>query len=297
MTTLQTVATGLSRPEPVTVEYNVNGGRARKTFEDSYEARRFYCAKDKAGKSPRVVREDTPTPGPSPSTTPEGEKESTPQQNSTPEVSEPRVHTKLIAVYVRVSTVSQNEAGQKAAIEDWLRGNGIPASSVEWFVDKASGDTLDRTDFNRLQAAVFAGQISTVVCYKLDRLSRSIREGMNILSDWCARGLRIVSVTQLLDFNGAVGKMLAAVLLGVAEMEQELRKERQAAGIAEARKKGIYKGRKPGTLKAKPERAVELRKQGLATAEIAASLRVSVNTIFRYLRTARPRGNKRRGSK
>ena len=57
--------------------------------------------------------------------------------------------------------------------------------------------------------------------WKLDRLSRNLRDGINVLADWCDKGLRVVSVTQQIDFNGATGKMLAAVLLGVAEMEQE----------------------------------------------------------------------------
>ena len=90
-----------------------------------------------------------------------------------------------------------------------------------------------------------------------------------------------------IDFNGAVGKMLAAVFLGIAEMEQETRKERQKAGIAVAKKKGVYKGRQVGTTKAKPERALELRAKGLSVEEIAKSLGVSLNTAFRYLRQAR----------
>jgi hypothetical protein len=73
-----------------------------------------------------------------------------------------------------------------------------------------------------------------------------------VLCDWCDKGLRVVSVTQQIDFNGTVGKMLGAVLLGIAQMEQETRRERQAAGIAEAKKAGKYKGRKPGTTKATP---------------------------------------------
>jgi DNA invertase Pin-like site-specific DNA recombinase len=98
--------------------------------------------------------------------------------------------------------------------------------------------------------------------------------------------LWVVSVTQQIDFNGAVGKLLAAVLLGIAEMEQETRRERQAAGIAVARKAGKYWGRKTGTTKAKPERAMALRKQGLSVEEIAKSLGVSRNTVFVYLRKA-----------
>jgi DNA invertase Pin-like site-specific DNA recombinase len=77
--------------------------------------------------------------------------------------------------------------------------------------------------------------------------------------------------------------MLAAVLLGIAQMEQETRRERQAAGIKEARKAGKYLGRKVGTTKAAPERARQLRDKGLSAEEIAKSLWVSRNTAFRYL--------------
>ena len=124
-----------------------------------------------------------------------------------------------VGIYVRVSTVGQNEAGQRAEIERWLRGNGIKAA--EWYVDKESGDTLQRADFERLQRDVFNGQITTIIVWKLDRLSRSMRDGINVLCDWLDKGLRFVSVTQEFDFKGAIGKMIAALLFGVAEMEQE----------------------------------------------------------------------------
>lgn len=195
---------------------------------------------------------------------------------------------KRVAVYVRVSTVGQNEAGQRAEIGRWLSGNGIDPASVLWFVDKGkSGDTLKRLEFDRLQAAVFAGEVQTVVVYKLDRLSRRLREGLDVLCSWCERGLRVVSVAQQIDFNGTVGKMIAAVLLGVAEMEQETRRERQAAGIALAKKAGKYRGRKVGTTKAKPARALRLREKGNTADEIAKSLGVSRNTVFRYFRQAK----------
>lgn len=163
----------------------------------------------------------------------------------------------MIGAYVRVSTTGQNEAGQKREIRRWLAGNGIDETSVRWFVDKQTGDNVDRPGFRELQAAVFNGEVQTVVVWKLDRLSRSIRDGVNVLANWCDRGVRVVSVTQQIDFNGATGKMLAAVLLGVAEMEQETRRERQKAGIEAARERGIYSGRKPGTTKAKPDRAAD----------------------------------------
>jgi DNA invertase Pin-like site-specific DNA recombinase len=117
-------------------------------------------------------------------------------------------------------------------------------------------------------------------------MSRSLRDGINVLSEWCDKGLRVVSVTQQIDFNGTVDKMLAAVLLGIAEMEQETRRERQAAGIAAAKKAGKYWGRKSGTTKAKPQDAAKLRAKGLKVEQIAKTLGVSRNTVFRYFRGA-----------
>jgi DNA invertase Pin-like site-specific DNA recombinase len=190
----------------------------------------------------------------------------------------------MVGVYIRVSTLEQNTAGQRAAIKRWLDGNQI--SDVRWFVDKASGDNTERPAFQELQEAIFNGDLQTVVVWKLDRLSRSLRDGINVLADWCDRGLRVVSVTQQIDFNGTLGKMLAAVLLGVAEMEQETRRERQAVGIEAAKKRGVYKGRKPNTFKAKPERARKLREQGLKDHEIATALGVTRRTVQRYLRSS-----------
>lgn len=175
---------------------------------------------------------------------------------------------------------------ERAAIDAWLAGNGIAQESVRWFIDKKSGDNLKRPAFEKLQAAVFAGEVGTICVYKLDRLSRKLREGLDVLCGWCDQGLRVVSVTQQIDFNGTVGKMLAAVLLAIAEMEQETRRERQRAGIEVAKKLGKYAGRAPGTVKASPARAVELRKRGLNADEIATSLGVSRNTVFRYFRQA-----------
>lgn len=192
--------------------------------------------------------------------------------------------SKIVACYVRVSTVGQNEAGQRREMRAWLKGNGI--TGVRWYVDKSTGDNLERAAFEKLQADVFGGKVGTVVVWRLDRLSRNLRDGLNVLCDWCDRKLRVVSVTQQIDFAGTVGKMIAAVLLGVAEMEQETRRERQRAGIEAARERGVYVGRKEGSTKAKPKRAVALREKGLTHEEIATAMGVSRRTVIRYLQAA-----------
>jgi len=149
-------------------------------------------------------------------------------------MSRPKRKQKNVAAYVRVSTVSQNEEGQRAAIERWLDGNGIDAKHVRWFINKQTGANTNHPAFKQLQAAIFNGEVQTVVVYKLDRLSRKLRDGIGVLCDWCDKGLRVVSVTQQIDFAGTVGQMIASVLFAVAEIEQETRRERQAEGNSTA---------------------------------------------------------------
>jgi DNA invertase Pin-like site-specific DNA recombinase len=190
------------------------------------------------------------------------------------------------AVYVRVSTVGQNEAGQRREIQKWLEGNNV--TNAKWYVDKKSGDTLKRPQLEKLQKDIFNGTVKTVVVWRLDRLSRSLKDGVQTLCDWCDKGIRIVSVTQQIDFNGATGKLIASVLFAVAEMEQETRRERQAAGISAAKERGVYTGRQKGAIKAGVDiqRVVKLKKQGLTKDEIAKAVGASVSSVKRYLRIA-----------
>ena len=123
-----------------------------------------------------------------------------------------------------------------------------------------------------------------MVVWKLDRLSRRLRDGVNVLADWCEQGIRIVVVTQQIELDGPVGRMIAALLLGLAEIELEYRRERQEAGIEVARKKGVFLGRRKGTTKGKPSRAAVLRQQGLTVGEIAQALGTSERTVQRYLK-------------
>ncbi len=189
----------------------------------------------------------------------------------------------MYACYCRVSTHRQKNDSQRAEIQRWLANHHIRVSSVRWFEDCESGKSLKRTAFDALQRAIFDGAVKTVVVWKLDRISRRQHEGISLLADWCDRGVRVVVVTQQIDLSGAVGRMVASVLFGLAEIELEFRRERQAAGIAVARKRGIYQGRKKGTTKGKPARAQQLRTQGLSVSEIANALAVSDRTVFRYL--------------
>ena len=188
-----------------------------------------------------------------------------------------------IAVYIRVSTHSQKTANQRADIRRWLTAHGHDPDSVQWFEDKDTGATMQRPGLIALKEAIFAGRVKTVVVWKLDRLARSMREGINILTAWCESGVRVVSVTQQIDLSGTVGHLVAGVLFAIAEIELQNTKERQAAGIAAAKKRGVYRGRARGATKAKPRRAKELKGQGLSAPEIAQAMGISERTVRRYL--------------
>lgn len=193
----------------------------------------------------------------------------------------------MIGVYLRVSSHAQKSDSQQVAICQWLTNHGYALADVRWYEDTETGKTLQRTGFLALQAAIFRGEVKTVVVWKLDRLARSLREGVNVLADWCQREVRVVSVTQQIDLSGTVGHLLASLLFGIAEMELQHIKERQAAGITVAREKGKYQGRKKGTSKANPQRAKVLQAKGCRPKEIAQALNVSERTVFRYLATQR----------
>ena len=188
-----------------------------------------------------------------------------------------------IAVYMRVSTQAQKTDLQEADILCWLVAHGHDLEKVQWFKDHETGKHLSRNGLNALAEAIFAGQVDTIIVWKLDRIARSLKDGVSTLSHWCECGIRVISITQQLDLSGTIGQTIASVLFGIAEIELKTSKERQAAGIALAKKRGVYKGRKKGTMKANPQRAIELAGQGWKPQEIANALGVSKRTIHRYV--------------
>lgn len=192
----------------------------------------------------------------------------------------------MIAVYLRVSSRTQKTDAQRPDIERWLKGQRIKPADVRWFEDKETGKTLDRPAFEELRTAIFNGEVDTVVVWKLDRLSRNQRDGINLIGDWCEQGIRLVSVMQQHDLKGSLGRMIAGIMFSIAEMELDSIRERQAAGIAAAKKRGVYdrlEGRPKGSTKANPKRAKELAAQGLNKSEIARALGVHRHTVSTYL--------------
>lgn len=193
----------------------------------------------------------------------------------------------MIAAYTRVSTDEQNLETQRRVIRDWLALRDLEA---EWFEDKGySGDTLHRPGFKALRKR--DAELSCVVVFRLDRLSRKTAEGVTLLHAWLDRGVRVVSVMESVDLDPAdphmshmIANIIVPILFGLGANEQSVRRQRQLAGIKRAKQEGVYQGRKAGTLKASPSEAQKLRKRGLSSSEIGRLLGVSRRSALRYLK-------------
>ena len=190
----------------------------------------------------------------------------------------------MIAAYIRVSTDEQDITLQRSALTQWFERSNIDIGAVKWFEDNAlSGKNTDRPAFLAMLNDIANQKVNTVVCYKLDRLSRNMIDGMTLIGHWVQRGIRVVSITQQIDVSGIMGQMIASILFGFAQMERELILERQKLGIEKARIAGKYKGRKPGSFKADAVKARELRAKGVKLVDIAAALNVCTRSVNRYL--------------
>ena len=127
--------------------------------------------------------------------------------------------------------------------------------------------------------------MGTVVVWRLDRLSPTLRNGLSILCDWSKRPLRIVSATQHIDFRGGAGKAISSLLNGLAEMAYETKREQSKAGLAAALANGRVAGRPElAADDAKVLKVKKLQKDGkLSVGGICERLKIARSTYYRYV--------------
>lgn len=135
--------------------------------------------------------------------------------------------------YARVSTSEQHEALQMDAL------NAYGCDRV--FVDKASGKMESRPALDDMLSQLRAGD--TVVVWRLDRLGRSLRHLIDVVSDLDRRGVALASLRESIDTSTPGGKLIFHVFGALAEFERDLIRERTAAGLAAARARGRVGGR------------------------------------------------------
>ena len=197
---------------------------------------------------------------------------------------------KAVACYVRVSTQEQNDGLQRRAIRAWLKGQGI--RRARWYGDKASGANGERPEWRRLLADIRKGDVGTVVVWKADRANRSLHEAARLYANLIAWGVRLVSLTEGFDLGTPAGKAMAGMLATFAEYELDIRRERQAAGIATAKAAGKHwGGQRPGfwsKLTGKQRAEIRrLHKSGVTKAALARQYGVTWPTVHKIVGEAR----------
>ncbi|SDH70826.1 recombinase family protein [Propionivibrio dicarboxylicus] len=177
--------------------------------------------------------------------------------------------------YVRVSSFDQNPERQLEQVH---------VDKV--FTDKASGKDTQRPQLDALLGFVREGD--TVVVHSMDRLARNLDDLRRLVQGLTQRGVRIEFAKEHLTFTGEdspMANLMLSVMGAFAEFERSLIRERQREGIALARQRGAYRGRKKALT---PDRAAELRRRAAAgekKAQLAREFDISRETLYQYLKT------------
>lgn len=136
--------------------------------------------------------------------------------------------------YVRVSTVEQNEERQVKAMEQH--------NIDKWYIEKVSAKDTNRPKLQEMLEYVREGD--TVYIHDFSRLARSTKDLLEIVEYLTNKGVRLVSNKENLDTSTPTGKLMLTMIGAINEFERANLLERQREGIAIAKTKGVYKGRK-----------------------------------------------------
>ncbi|WP_308198740.1 recombinase family protein [Hoyosella sp. YIM 151337] len=178
--------------------------------------------------------------------------------------------------YIRVSTLDQNTVRQL---------DGIDVEKT--FTDKASGKDIARPRLEELLNFVREGD--TVIVHSMDRLARNLDDLRRIVRTLTGKGVRVEFVKESLTFTGEdspMANLMLSVMGAFAEFERALIRERQREGIAKAKTRGVYTGRKPALTAEKVRELRERVSAGEGKAALAREFGISRETVYSYLRAA-----------
>ncbi len=178
--------------------------------------------------------------------------------------------------YVRVSTEEQNTARQDTMMQE------LGVERV--FVDKASGKNTERQALRDMLAFIRQGDVVVVESYS--RLARNTRDLLDTVSAIHEKGAQFVSKKESIDTSTPAGRLMLTIFAGLAQFERECTLERQAEGIAEAKKAGKYKGRTPISVdQTRFENIYRQWKAGQATAvDAMRALGLKPGTFYRRVK-------------
>ncbi len=179
----------------------------------------------------------------------------------------------MLVGYARVTTLDQNLDLQHAA----LTQNGCE----KIYEDRMSGSHTERPGLKLTLEVLREGD--TLVVWKLDRLGRSVKGLVGLITELAERGINFRSLTDSIDTGTPSGRFFFHVMASLAQMERELIIERTKAGLLAARQQGRIGGRKRKMTDSKIESAKKLLAHGVSPKEVAENLGISIPTLYRWI--------------
>lgn len=180
-----------------------------------------------------------------------------------------------IVGYARVSSPEQNLDRQTSQLTE--------AGAQKLFTDTVSGSTRDRPGLDAVVDYLRADD--TLLVTSMDRLARSLVDLHTLVDELTTNGITVTFLQEGQSYSdnpSPTGKLLLGMLGAVAEFERSIIRERQAEGIARAKARGTYKGRKP-VPDEKIEQARILVSQGIPKARVARDLGISRSSLYKHL--------------
>ena len=182
----------------------------------------------------------------------------------------------MLIGYARVSTDEQSLDLQLDALK--------AAGCRRIFTDKVSTTKADHPGL--ADAVSHLRQADVLVIWKLDRLGRTVKRLVDFVADLQERKIQFRSLTDGIDTTPPAGRFFFHVMASLAQMERELLVERTRAGLAAARRRGRFGGRKRRMTPGKIESARKLLGSGMAPGDVAQDLGVSIPTLYRWVPAA-----------
>jgi DNA invertase Pin-like site-specific DNA recombinase len=189
----------------------------------------------------------------------------------------------VVVGYVRVSTDDQNTARQ-------LHGVHVDKT----FTDRASGRDTDRPKLDEMLRYLREGD--TLIVHSMDRLARNVDDLRALVRDLTGRGVAVQFIRESLTFTGddsPISNLLLSVLGAVAQFERELIHERQLEGVARAKARGAYKGRRPSLTADQAAEAGRRLLAGESATKLGKEYGVNRHTIYRRAAELKQRNEKR----
>ena len=191
-----------------------------------------------------------------------------------------------VAIYCRVSSDKQTHDSQLTELREYCQRKGW--NSVSEYADVISGAKFSRQGLDRLMTDVRRGRLDAVICFKLDRLGRSLPHLAQIVGELTAHRVALVCPSQGIDTSGMnpASQLQLNILMAIAEFERSIIRERVAAGLKAAKAKGTRLGR-PNELSRYQGVVASLVQQGLGVRAIARKIGLPVSSAFKLVRQIR----------